>query len=248
MPAKPVGIGRAGNGCLQHAIVPLYGHQHIDKEREEQQIAIGIAPRRQERAARVGAKRPVAVLARSIDPGKWLFMEQHDEPMLAGDGVHQVHHQLILVVRKIGVAIDGRHLELIGSHLVMPGLQRNAQAQAFDFQFAHERCDTGWNRTEIVVVQLLVFRRHMPHQRPAGYHEVGAGSIQVFIHQEILLLPAQIAVDLVHGGVEEAADGYRSAGNGPDGPLQRRLVVKRLACVSDKNSRDAERIFLDKNG
>ena len=177
-----------------------------------------------------------------------LLVQQHHETVLAGNGIHQVHHQLVLVVRKIRFPVDGSQLELVGCHLVMPGLERNAEPEAFHFQLAHESCDTGRNGAEIVVCELLALGGHMAHQRPAGNHQVGTRGIKVFVHQEILLLPAQEALHLVHSRIEKTADGHGGIADCLNGTLERRLVIERFAGIGDENRGDAERIFLDEDG
>jgi hypothetical protein len=117
----------------------------------------------------------------------------------------------------------------------VPGLERNAEPQRFDLQFTHEGGHAGGNRAEIVVAELLVLRRHMPHQRPARDHQVGTGGEQFLIHQEIFLLPTQVTLHLVDLRVEEPADGHGGVADSLDGALERGLVVEGLAGVGDEH-------------
>ena len=158
-------------------------------------------------------------------------MEQHHESVLARDFVHQVHDYLVLVVGKIGLAVDGRKLELIGRHLVVAGLQRNAEAVSGYLDILHERRHPRRDGSEIVVVQLLVLGRIVSHQRAAGDHEVRTGGIERLVDEEVLLLPSEIGVDFADRRIEKPADGQGCIRNGLEGALERSLVVKGLARV-----------------
>ena len=83
-------------------------------------------------------------------------MKQYHETVLARDLVHKVHHKLVLVVGKVGLTEDRSELELVGSHLVVPGLERNPKTVSGDLKVTHKLGHTGRNSPEIVVVQLLV--------------------------------------------------------------------------------------------
>ena len=79
-------------------------------------------------------------------------MQQHPEIMTAGDLVHDGHQQLVVVVGQVALLVHRSQLELIGSHLVVTGLDRNAQFQAFVLEIGHEGDDPRGDRPEIVVL------------------------------------------------------------------------------------------------
>ena len=79
-------------------------------------------------------------------------MQQHPEIMTAGNLVHDGHQQLVVVVGQVALLVHRSQLELIGSHLVVTGLDRNAQFQAFVFEIGHEGDDPRGDRAEIVVL------------------------------------------------------------------------------------------------
>ena len=146
-----------------------------------------------------------------------------------------------MVVGEVGLLVDRSQLELIGRHLVMTGFDRNAQFQAFVFEVFHECHHAGRDRTEIVVLQLLVLGRLVAHERTAREHQVGTHSPQAFVHKEILLFPAQIRHDPLHVLIEVAAHLRRSLVHGRDRTQQGHLVIERLARIGDEDGRDAER-------
>ena len=62
---------------------------------------------------------PVIVLARAVDARKWLFVEEDLEPVARRDGIHDLHHENVLVCSHIGEREDGRELVLGRGHLVV---------------------------------------------------------------------------------------------------------------------------------
>ena len=104
------------------------------------------------------------MLARTVHAAVWLFMQQHGKVVFACDAFHQIHNQLVVVVGKIGVLEDGGQLKLVGGNLIVARLDGNAQFVALYFQFFHKGSDTWRDRTEIMVFQLLVFGRRVPHE------------------------------------------------------------------------------------
>ena len=245
--SETVRVGGRGDGGFQKGVVLLHGGQHVHKEGDELQVALGILAGSQKHCARVGAERPVVVLSGAVDPGERLLVEKDDKTVLAGDLVHQVHHQLVLVIGQIGLPEDRGKLELIGRHLVVPCLQRNTKTVAGDLKVAHELGHTSRNGAEIVVVQLLVLGGVMSHQGAAGDHQVRPRGIEGLIDKEIFLLPSKIGIHLRDRLVEESADQKSRVGDGLESLFQRGLVVQRLAGVGDEHRRDAERVINDEH-
>jgi len=97
------------------------------------------------------------VLTRSINTGKRFLVHQHPEVVTLGHPVHHVHHQQVVVDSQVGFFIDGCQLKLIGSHLVVSGLERQAQFIPLEFEVFHKCGHTGRNGPKIMVFQLLVF-------------------------------------------------------------------------------------------
>ena len=112
--------------------------------------------------------------------------------MLACHFLHQTHQQHVVVHGKIRLFEDGSELKLIGRHLVVTCLAWNSQLQGLYLKILHERCHAFGDGSEVVVVHLLVFCAGMSHQRTSGEQHVGACAVEIGIHEEIFLFPAEI--------------------------------------------------------
>ena len=242
---QAVGVGGAHDGRLQQAVMLVHGRNHIHQEGNELQILRCGFTRTEQIDARIGSQRPVVVFARTVDSLERFFMQQHPEIMTAGDLVHDGHQQLVVVVGQVALLVHGSQFELIGCHLVVTGLDRNAQLQAFVFEIGHESDDPRGDRAEIVIFQLLVLGRFMPHERTARQHQVGTHGPKTFVHQEIFLLPTQILNHPVHLLVEIAAHLGRSLVHGRNRPQQRHFIIERLARIGNEDGRNTERTAHD---
>ena len=238
---QTVGVRGAHDRSLEQAVVFVDGRYGIDQEGDELQVLRSALAHTEEVHARIGTQRPVVVLARAVDPLEGLLVQQHPELMAAGDLVHDRHQQLVVVVGQVGLLVDRSQLELIGRHLVMSRLDGNAQFQALVLEILHEGHHTGRYGPEIVILELLVLGRLVPHQRAAGQHQVGAHGPQALVHEEILLLPTQIGEDLLHVLVEVVAHLRGSLVHGGQRAQQRHLVVERLTRIGDEDGGDTER-------
>ena len=91
-------------------------------------------------------------------------------------------------------------------HLVVLGLGRYPQLPQLLVHIPHEIHDPVPDNAEIVVIQLLAFRRHGAKQRPARKYQVF--SLQVFlpVDDEILLLCAHRRCYPPGGGVAKQTD------------------------------------------
>ena len=119
-------------------------------------------------------------------------MQQHAETVLAGHLLHQRHQHHVVVDSQIGLLEDRSQLKLVGSHLVMTRLTRDAEFQSLNLEVAHEGSDALRNGTEVVVIHLLVLGRVMTHQGTACQQQVRTCGIESFIHEEILLFPTEV--------------------------------------------------------
>ena len=245
--AQTVSVGCRCDGSLQQAVVALNGGQNVNKECHKLQVAACVFARCQQQGASVGSETPVVVLARTVDSLKWLLVKQNNKTVFLCNIVHKIHYQLVLVVRKVGLAKNRRQLKLVRRNLVVTGFQRNAKAVALNLKVAHKGCHTRRNGAKIVVVQLLVLRRLVAHKRAASEHKVGTGGVKVLVNKEILLFPAQIREHLLNFRVEHLADWHCGVRNGVQSLFQRCLIVKRFACVRDEYCRDAERVVLNED-
>ena len=160
--AQAVGIGGAHDGGLQQAVVAVDGHQRVDHEGDEAQVLLGRLAGGHEQDAGVGAQRPVVVLARAVDALERLFVEQDAEAVRAGYFAHEGHDEHVVVHRQVALLEDGRQLKLVGRHLVVAGLQGDAQFQGLYLEVFHEGGHAGGDGAEVVVFELLVLRGLVP--------------------------------------------------------------------------------------
>ena len=195
----------------------------------------------------VRAQRPVVVLARTVNPLERLFVQQDHKSVFAGNLVHQVHHNLILVVGQIGFTIDRSQLELVRGNLIVSGLERNAEPQAGDLKLAHELSHACRDGGEVMVLQLLVLRGIVPHQGPACNHQVSPCGVERLVNQEILLLPSQIGVHLGDLGVKKLDYWNSCIGDGLECFFQGSLVVQSLSGVGQKDSWNAKGVILNED-
>ena len=145
--------------------------------------------------------------------------------------MHQRHYQQVLIDCQVGLTVNGRQLKLVGRHFVVAGFQRNAVFVSFVFHFAHKGYHAWRNRTEVMVLQLLVFSTFVPHQRPFGQVQVGAGNIQRLIHQKIFLFPTQVRIYFFHVRIKEFANFHSCFVYSRERFQQRGFIIERFARV-----------------
>lgn len=99
-------------------------HSHA----EDQELCIFVRRRTgiQKVFAIVGRHGPVIVLARTIDAGKRLFVEQSGQSILRSRATNHFHHELIVVGSQVRIFENRRNFVLAGGHFIMAGLHRNS--------------------------------------------------------------------------------------------------------------------------
>ena len=131
-------------------------------------LACGSLPGSSRFSPVVGRHRPVVVLARAVDAGERLLVDEEHQAVLRGEPAHRGHHDHVVVGADRGRLVDRRHLELARGHLVVAGLGRDAQAPQLAVEIHHEREDPLADRAEVLVLQLLALGRRGAEQGPAG--------------------------------------------------------------------------------
>ena len=242
-----MGIGGVHNASLQQSVVLVDGHQRLHDKHHEAQVVHRVLARTVKQHARVRGQAPITVLAAAVDASERLLVEQATEAMVAGHFLHQGHEEHIVVNGQVGLLEDGSQLKLVGCHLVVTGLARDAQLQCLVLQVFHESLHTLWHDAEIVVFHLLVLGGVMPHQGASRQHQVGTCHIKALVYQEVFLLPSQIGNHLFHLGVKIMT--YLGGGHvhGMERAQQWRFVVERLARIRNEDSGDTERVVHDKH-
>ena len=153
-----------------------------------------------------------------------------------------------MIYCQIGLLEDGSQLKLVGSHLIVTSLAGDAQLQSLYLEVLHEGSHTLGDRTEVVVIHLLVLCAVVAHQCSSGHQQVGTSCIESFIYQEVLLLPSQIAHHLLHIGVEVVCHFGSSLIHSLQSFLQGSLVVKSFAGVGDEHGGNHQRIAYHEYG
>ena len=105
------------------------------------------------------------MFTRTVHPLVGFLVQQHPEIMTTSHFLHGGHQQLVMIDSQIRLFKNRGALELIRGHLVMAGLDRDSQAMALVFQLFHESRNPCRDRAEILILQLLILRGRMPHER-----------------------------------------------------------------------------------
>ena len=150
-------IGGTHDGGLEQTVVLVHAHQGFHDEDDKAQIVLGSLACSMEQHTSIGTETPVVVLARAVDTGKWLFMQQYSEAVLVSHTLHQAHQQHVVVDSEVALLVDRSQLKLVWRHFVMACLAGNTQFESLDFKVFHERLHTLRNGAEVMVVHLLVF-------------------------------------------------------------------------------------------
>ena len=122
----------------------------------------------QQVVAEVVADAPVQVLARSVDAGKRLLVQQARQPVLRRHPLQRLHRHHLMIGGDVGALEDRRDFVLPRRHLVVPRLDRHADLVELGFGFGHAREHALGDRAEVLILELLTLRRTRAEQRPAG--------------------------------------------------------------------------------
>ena len=133
-------------------------------------------------------ERPVVVLTGAIDTGERFLMKQALETMAWCGLLHDLHHQLVMVDRKVRLIIDRCQLMLCRCDLVVLRLRGDAELPELYIHIAHKGGDAMTDGTEVVVIKLLALRRHHAEEGTPRIDEVLPLQILVPVDQEVLLL------------------------------------------------------------
>ncbi len=237
--AQPVVLSGVGHRRAQQRLVGVHRLEHRRAEEQERQVLVRRLARVQQ-VLRRRADRPVVVLARAVDPGERLLVQEADQPVVAGHVLHHLHRQLLVVGADVGALVDRRQLELVGRDLVVTGLDRHAQALELALGLHHEREDPLGDRAEVVVVELLALGRLGAEQGAAGVHQVGTLVVVLLVDQEVLLLGADAGVDVVGLVAQQRQRLDRRLRQRVHGAQQRDLLVQRLAGPRHERRGDAQ--------
>ena len=146
--AEAVVLAGVGDRRAQQLLVRVDGLHHGGAEEQEQQVLVRRVTRLEQVDARVRAHRPVVVLARAVDAGERLLVQQADEAVAEGDVLHRLHHQLVVVGADVRVLEDRGDLVLRRGDLVVPGLDETPSfASSFSVSIMKARRGPGSRRS-----------------------------------------------------------------------------------------------------
>mmetsp|Transcript_76540 Transcript_76540/g.215306 ORF Transcript_76540/g.215306 Transcript_76540/m.215306 type:complete len:430 (+) Transcript_76540:477-1766(+) len=192
----------------------------------------------------VRADRPVVVLAIAVDASKGLLVKQRMQAQFLRLTLQDLHEEHVVVGGEGGLAVDGGHLVLRGSDLVVEHSHGHAQGQNLRLHVEEQLLDLLADRREVVEIAHLVALRQLADQRAAAIHEVRTLAVQVSPDHEELLLPTEVGVDRL--GVCAELDVLQQAQalllHRVVGAQQRRFVVDAVAEVRDEGAGDAEHL------
>ena len=96
-----------GDGQAEQVAVAGDGHEHGGQEDEELGVLVRAVAGPEQVVAQVVRERPVDVLARAVDPGERLLVEQELEAVAVGHPLHGLHDQHVVIGGDVGVLEQG---------------------------------------------------------------------------------------------------------------------------------------------
>ena len=244
--AQAVVVARTGHRRAQDVLVVVHGLDRGREKHQEAQVAHG-GFARVEQVHPVGGNRPVVVLAAAVDALEGLLVLQADQSVVACDGLHQLHHQQVLVDGAIRYGEDRRQLVLRGRDLVVLGLGRHAQLPQRVVELFHEVVHRRADRAKVVLLKLLTLARRRAKQRAAREYQVLALLVVLFFDEEVLLLGAHGRDDARYVDAEMRERLHRLVRDGLHAAQKRRLLVERLAGIRAKRCGDAQDLVFDES-
>ena len=245
--AQPVVVAGGGHGNAQHILIIVHCLNHSAEEQQKLGVFIRGFARLQQVDAGVGDHGPVVVLAAAVNAGEGLLMQQAHHVKAAGQLLHQLHGQLVVVGGDVGGGEYRSQLVLGGGGLVVLGLGHNTQAPQLLIQGLHEGGHPGLDGAEIMVVQLLPLGGLGAEEGAPGVDQVLPLFVHVLIYQEVLLLRANGGLDGSDLRVaEELQHPHTLAVDGLHGAQQGGLFIQRLPAVGAEGGGDAQHVVLDK--
>ena len=234
-------IGGCGHGGAQHGAVLVQGADGGGAEDQELGVVVrGVA--RIVQAAQLGvADGIVQVLARAVDAGKGLLVQQADHAVAFGHAAHGGHDHLVVVRGQVALLIDGGDFELARGHLVVAGFDRHAQLEQLALNLHHEGKHAAGNHAEVLVLELLALGGLGTEEGAAGDEQVRAGEHEVAVDEEVFLLrtgersDGQRALD-----AEQLEHALGLLVQGLVGAQKRGLLVQGLARPGDEGGGDAQ--------
>ena len=176
-------------------------------------------------------------------------MQEAHEPVALGDAAQGGHEQLLVIRREVRALEQRRDLELPRRHLVVTGLDRDAELEQLLLDLDHVREHALGDHAEVLVFELLALRRLGAEQRATSRDQVRTCEVELAIDEEVLLLGTTVRNDLGDLLVPEQLEDARGLlVQSLHRAQERGLLVERLARPRHERGRDAERGVVDQIG
>ena len=179
-------------------------------------------------------------------------MQQTRKAVAFGRLTQHLHHQHVVINRKILVLEHWRELELRRGHLVVARLGRDAEPPELLVHLLHELQHARTDRAVVVVVQLLVLRRRRAVHGAPGLQQVRTLHVVGTVDEKVFLLRAERHRDVLLRLAEKLHQTLRRARDGLHRTEKRRLGIERIARIGTEHRGDAERrpvrMALDERG
>ena len=85
----PMGVGGTHDAGFEYAVVAINAHQRLYDKDHETQVVFRIFACCMQQHARVGGQAPVVMLARTVDSGERLFVQEGTETVFASHTFHE---------------------------------------------------------------------------------------------------------------------------------------------------------------
>ena len=153
--AQAVVISGGRYGDAQQILIFIHSLHHGGQEEQKLHVFVWALAGIQQVLTSVRGEGPVVVLAAAVDPVKWFFVKQADQPVAGGYIFHGLHGELVVVGCDVGGSEDGGQFMLRRSSLVVLCLGKDAQLPKLFVQFFHKGRNPGLDGAEVMVFQLL---------------------------------------------------------------------------------------------
>ena len=237
--AEAMVVGRTAHRDAQQFRIAGHRPQNGHAEDEELSVVVRRIAGIEQVLAGVGGHRPVVVLARTVDAGERLLVQETRQTVLVGGAAQDLHRQHLVIGRQIGVFEDRRYLILAGSDFVVPRLDGHGQLEQFRLGLGHARQHALGDGAEVLVLHLLALGRPGAEQSAAGVDEIGTGVVEVLVDEEVFLLGTDRREDLLGLGIAEQTQNAQGlVGQCLHRTQQRSFLVEGFAGPAQKGRRN----------
>ena len=239
--AESVVVACGRDGDAEQILIVVNSFDNRAEEQQELCVLIGGLAGGEKVDSGIRSHGPVVVLARTVDSGERLLVEQADKSVLRGDFLHYLHGQLVVVGGDVRCGVYGCELMLRRCDFVVLGLCKNAELPELFVEVCHVSGDSRLDNSEIVVVHLLSLGRLCAEKSASAEDEVFALLIECLVNEEVFLLGADGGAHALYIGVAEESENTKSLlVESLHGTEQRRFLVECLAAVRAERRGNAE--------